>query len=126
MPKSTAPSLPIREFEAPLEKKAKIPACFGSEILRKGAAAGEGNPEAPRHQKITTASAAPCSPQNRGTPGPAPPSSTLRDRQNTCRPGSNRFRRTAAPDGCFPRPDSPAVLRYRDPAGTRAPAQGCC
>src|SRR5260370_28804494 len=57
----------VQTCALPISCRRALPACFGSEILRKGPAAGEGNPEAPRHQ-ITTASAAPCSPRSRGTP----------------------------------------------------------
>src|SRR5205809_4530269 len=41
------------------------------------------------HAEIRKASAAPCSPRSRGTLARARPSSTLPDRQNTYRAGSN-------------------------------------
>jgi hypothetical protein len=45
-----------------------------------------------RKPPITTASVAPCSPRNRGTPARAPPTSILRDRRSRCRAGSSPIR----------------------------------
>src|SRR6201986_3838369 len=67
-----------------------------------------------RHAEIRTASAAPCSPRNRGTPARARQSSALPDRRNRYRAGSNLIRRTTARGGSVLRSGNPGVLRYRD------------
>src|ERR1700755_903678 len=68
-----------------------------------------------RHAEIRTASAAPCSPRNRGTPARARRSSALPDRRNRYRVGSNPIRRTTARGGSVLRSGNPGVPQYRDP-----------